>query len=116
MDSKLSQEIASISSYRVEVSGWDESDAFFVENTMLDWGGGDKKEISLRPTLCEDALVFVRLLQEYGKVDSFPIAYRAVSVMTGKNGRTIVQLARLKPRASFRDTMGSLAESQSKVA
>ena len=116
MDSKLSQEIASIGSYRVEVSGWDASDAFFVEKTTLEWSGGDKKEISLRSALGEDAVVFVRLLQEYGKVDSFPIAYRAASVMSSENGRTLVQLARLKPRASFRGTAGSPAESQSKVA
>jgi hypothetical protein len=108
--------MASISSYRVEVSGWDASDAFFVEKTTLDWSGGDKKEISLRSGLSEDAVVFVRLLQEFGKADSFPIAYRAASVETGENGRTLVQLARLHPKALFRETAGLPAESQSKVA
>ncbi len=116
MDSQLSQEIARISSYHVEVSGWDASDAFFVEKTTLDWSGGDKKEISLWPTLRENAVVFVRLLQEFGKTDSFPIAYRAASVEAGENGRTLVQLARLHPQAPFKETAGLSAQSQSKVA
>jgi hypothetical protein len=61
VDLQLSQEMTDISSYHVEVSGWDASDAFFVEKTTLDWSGGDKKEISLRSTLCEGRVVFVRL-------------------------------------------------------
>lgn len=116
MDFQLSQEVASISSYRVEVSGWDASDTFFVEKTALDWSGGDKKEISLRAAVCEDAVVFVRLLQEFGKADSFPIAYRAASVETVENGRTLVQLARLNPRTPFKETAGLSSPSQSKVA
>lgn len=116
MDVKLSQDMASISSYRVEVSGWDTSDAFFVEKTTLDWSGGDQKEISLRSVLLEDAVVFVRLLQQVGKVDSVPIAYRASGVKAGENGRTIVQLARLHPRAPFKETTSLSGESQSKVA
>ena len=116
MDSKLSQEMATINSYRVEVSGWDSSNAFFVEKTTLDWSGADQKEINLRSTLQEDAVVFVRLLQQVGKVDSVPIAYRASAVKTGENGRTIVQLARLHPRTPFKETAGLSGESQSKVA
>lgn len=116
MDVKQSQDMTSISSYRVEVSGWDTSDAFFVEKTMLDWSGGDRKEISLGSVLLEDAVVFVRLLQQVGKVDSVPIAYRASGVKTGENGRTIVQLARLHPRTPFKETVSLSGESQSKVA
>ena len=116
MDSQLSQDIGRISSYRVEVSGWDASAAFFVEQTTLDWGGGDKKEISSRSTLRENGVVFVRLLQEFGKADSFPIAYRAASVEAGENGRTLVQLARLHPQAPFKATADLSAESHSKVA
>ena len=116
VDSKLSQEMATINSYRVEVSGWDSSNAFFVEKTTLDWSGADHKEINLRSTLEEDAVVFVRLLQQVGKVDSVPIAYRASAVKTGENGRTIVQLARLHPRTPFKETAGLSGESQSKAA
>ena len=116
VDPKLSQEMATINSYRVEVSGWDSSNAFFVEKTTLDWGGGEQKEISLGSALLEDAVVFVRLLQQVGKVDNVPIAYRACGVKTAENGRTIVQLARLHPRVPFKETAALSAESQSKVA
>ena len=116
MNSQVSEGMASISSYRVEVSGWDARDAFFVEKTTLNWSGGEKKEISLRLPLSEEAVVFVRLLQEFGKADSFPIAYRAASVEPGENGRTLVQLVRLHPQAPFKETAGLPTESQSKVA
>lgn len=116
MDSQLGQEMAGIDSYRVEVSGWDASDAFFVEKTMLDWSGGEEKRISLRSTPREGAVVFVRLLQQFGKADNFPIAYQAAGVKTGENGRTLVQLAQLHPRAPFKETAGPSDESQSKVA
>jgi hypothetical protein len=116
VDFQMNEETAGTSSYRVEVSGWDASDTFFVEKTTLDWSGGDQKEISLRLALHQDAVVFVRLLQQLGKVDSFPIAYRASTVGTGENGRTIVQLTRLHPRAPFKEAAGLSIESQSKVA
>jgi hypothetical protein len=116
VDSQLSQGITSINSYRVEVSGWDATDAFFVEKTMLDWSGGEEKEISLRSPMREGAVAFVRLLQQSGKLDSFPIAYRAASVKTGEDGRALVQLARIQRGAPFKETAGSSDESQSKVA
>jgi hypothetical protein len=116
VDFQSDQEMAGINSYRVEVSGWDALDAFFVEKTTLDWSGGDEKEISLRSDLREGAVVFVRLLQQLGKVDSFPIAYRASCVKVGENGRTLVQLARLHPRAPLKETTGVADGSQSKVA
>src|ERR1700693_2189963 len=39
--------------YRVEVSGWDAKESFFVEKTLLDWEGEGKKEIALRNSLRE---------------------------------------------------------------
>ena len=36
---------------------------FFVEKTMLDWRGGEQKEISLRAGPREGCVLFVRLLQ-----------------------------------------------------
>ncbi|HUA01068.1 MAG TPA: hypothetical protein VMB02_12115 [Candidatus Aquilonibacter sp.] len=116
MDIEFSHEVASTSSYRVEVSGWDASDAFFVEKTMLDWSGGDEKQISLRVAMREGAVIFVRLLQQFGKVDNFPIAYQAASVRDDENGRTLVQLARLHPRRSPRDESDLTDESRFKVA
>jgi hypothetical protein len=106
VDLQLSQEMTDISSYHVEGSGWDASDAFFVEKTTLDWSGGDKKEISLRSTLCEGRVMFVRLLQEFGKAESFPIAYRAASVEAGEIGRILVSTREAAPPGALQSDRG----------
>jgi hypothetical protein len=116
VDSQFSQDVANINRYRVEVSGWDATDAYFVEKTTLDWSGGDDKEISLRPAMREGAVLFVRLLQQFGTADSLPIAYRAAGVRIAENGRSIVQLDRLHPRAPFKEAIEAAEDSQSKVA
>lgn len=54
-------------SYRVEVSGWDASENFFVEKTGLEWNREEKKEIVLRSFLLEGCVVFVSLLQSSGR-------------------------------------------------
>jgi hypothetical protein len=116
VDSQLRQNVADINRYRVEVSGWDASDAYFVEKTTLDWIGGDDKEISLRPAMREGAVVFVRLLQQFGKIDNLPIAYRASGVRIGDGGQTLVRLERLHPRARFKEAVDAADDSESKVA
>lgn len=116
VDFLLGQEAASTGSYPVEVSGWDTSDAFFVEKTTLNWCRGDEKEISLRSPVHKDAVVFVRLLQQFSRAESFPIAYQADGVKTAGDGRTLIRLARLHPRAPFKETVGAAAASRTKVA
>ena len=61
-------------SYRVEVSGWDASENFFVEKTMLNWGRDEKKELQLRSAIREGSVVFVRLLQPLASGNNFPVA------------------------------------------
>jgi hypothetical protein len=48
-------------SYRVEVSGSDEKENFFVEKTTIDWSEGPGKKIQLRARVAPQALLFVRL-------------------------------------------------------
>ena len=105
-------------SYRVEVSGWDASENFFVEKTMLDWHGGEQKEISLPVTLREGCVLFVRLLQPNAALNNMPIAYQAAKVMQqDSKGRRRVCLAQIRTRKS-RDTaeVWSGAETQAEVA
>lgn len=117
MDAQVSQDKTNANCYRVEVSGWDASDAYFVEKTTLDWSGGDEKEIIVKPALREGAIVFVRLLQQFGTVDSLPIAYRASGVRKREDGRTLVQLERLHPREPLQERPADAEDStQSKVA
>jgi hypothetical protein len=75
--------------YRVEVSGWDAKENFFVEKSQLDWEGEGHKEIALRNTLREGAVIFVRLLQPVTNTNNFPIPYQATSVAEkDPNGRS----------------------------
>jgi hypothetical protein len=94
----------SVESYRVEVSGWDASYAFFVEKTTLEWGQEAHKTISLSSTLREGCVVFVRLLPSLANENHFLIAYMAVQVEEEESsGRTRVGLVQLRPRASCKE-------------
>ena len=65
--------------YRVEVSGWDEEEMFFVEKSHLDWDEFAGKHITLRHMLPEGAIVFVRMLQPTEIRQSPPMAYKVNS-------------------------------------
>ncbi len=51
-----------VSTYRVEVSGWDSAQSFFVEIANLEWDEASSKNITLGRSLCPGTMVFVRLL------------------------------------------------------
>jgi hypothetical protein len=104
-------------SYRVEVSGWDTSERFFVEKTTLDWGREADKEISLRSAVCQGSVVFVRLLQAYANSSNFPIAYQAVDVLDrDADGGMRVRLAQLRPRSTRKETAESASDLPINVA
>ena len=97
----------SATSYRVEVSGWDEKENFFVEKTTLDWAEGSGKKIELRARIAPQAVVFVRLAQQMGGSNGFPIPYRAVEISARRDGSTTVLVHQLQPRMAFHETAGS---------
>ncbi|MGH9745576.1 MAG: hypothetical protein ACRD59_05635 [Candidatus Acidiferrales bacterium] len=95
-------------SYRVEVSGWDAKENFFVEKTILDWKPEDKKVIALRVPIRVGAIVFVRLLQPASNGSNFPIAYEALaSSAKDEQGAAHISLERLRPRATNRETFAA---------
>jgi len=103
--------------YPVEVSGWDASEAFFVEKTDLAWAADGMKEISLRRGVREGSVIFVRLLQSVSDTDSYPIACQAVKVKEREaDGRAAIQLTQLRPRTFFKDAARDLNYSAIKVA
>ena len=69
-----------LSIYRVEISGWDIHEQFFVERSALQWGQGDHRTALIRRRVRPGALVFIRLLQETAPGSSFPVAYRAKQI------------------------------------
>lgn len=104
--------------YRVEVSGWDASENFFVEKTGLEWNQEANKEVLLRSSLREGSVVFVRLLQAFGRgnTNAFPIAYQAVKVLPkDTRGQIRVYLEQLRPRETFKEA-GAMQDSVSRVA
>src|ERR1700737_1154334 len=72
--------------YRVEVSGWDENKAFFVENAELKWTEESDKQVTLSCRLREGAVVFLRLLQPISNDRSHPVAYEAELVARTDEG------------------------------
>lgn len=98
-------------SYRVEVSGWDASENFFVEKTMLNWGRDERKEVHLRSVLREGSVVFVRLLQPIASGNNFPVAYQAQRIgPRNADGHARVYLAQLRPRPPYKDSVEILVD------
>jgi hypothetical protein len=91
-------------SYRVEISGWDAGENFFVEKTVLDWPSDEIKQVLLRSPLREGSVIFMRLLQPLNDGHNFPLAYQAVQVAPRDlHGQVRVRLAQLHPRATHRE-------------
>jgi len=105
MDIQMNDQAEMENSYRVEVSGWDASEKFFVEKTMLHWGGHEDKDIRLRSSLREGCVVFVRVLQCFSNTDAIPVAYQVARLSEpDRQGCTVVRLAQLYPRPGLRQT------------
>jgi hypothetical protein len=84
--------------YFVEVSGWDDSEKFFVEKAPLDWDPEGGERISLRSKIREGVVVFVRLMQSVADV-AYPMAYQATRVgPRDANGLRRVNVVQLRPR------------------
>ena len=96
--------------YRVEVSGWDATENFFVEKTSLDWREREAKTVALHATVRLDSVLFVRLLRPLGGGADFPVPHRAVRVENRETDATCrdVELEQLQPRKA---TTNSLDES-----
>ena len=101
-------------SYRVEVSGWDARENFFVEKTSLDWGEREGKTVALHVAVRVDSVLFVRLLRPLGGGADFPVPHRAVKVEERYQDASCkdVGLEQLQPRKGVRD---SVAESIEKL-
>lgn len=87
---------------RVEVSGWDARESFFVEKTVL-YSDNSRQEISLRSRLQEGAVIFVRLMQPYDCEENFPAPYIvARNLPIEIDGRVTVAISQQRPKPSYR--------------
>jgi hypothetical protein len=84
--------------YRVEVSGWDKNQAFFVEKSDLEWNADSGKLVVLCNAVPDRALVFLRLLQSISPDRSHPVPYEAEFVAITPQGRRQFRLHPVSPR------------------
>jgi hypothetical protein len=92
--------LAGTDRFRVEVSGWDEDETFFVEKSDLAWDDFAGKHISLQHMLPDGAMVFVRVLQANGLRQSPPVAYRVEFIGCNPEGHHQFRLDTVHPRYS----------------
>ena len=94
----MSEEVMTPISYRVETSGWDVDENFFVEKTNLEWTE-EEKTVRLQRAVRKGTVVFVRLMGRDVQEDAFPIAYQAASVTYRMHERCYdVSLIQMSPR------------------
>lgn len=93
--------------YRVEVSGWDAKENFFVEKTSLDWKEREGKTVALHVAVRVDSVLLVRLLRPLGGGADFPVPHRAVRVDDRDKDASCrdVGLEQLQPRNGARESV-----------
>jgi hypothetical protein len=98
-EASMQTSIEGPNNYRVEVSGWDARELFFVEKTLFRWTDSGEKTVGLMSRLREGCVVFVRLIHAFAENANFPVAYRVQSIAPGEgDGRGCVRLVQLHPR------------------
>jgi hypothetical protein len=83
---ELDHRATGVGTHRVEVSGWDISQSFFVEKPELEWNEVNGKQITLRRVLRKKTMLFARLLQSTAPDRSSPVAYWAEHIATTPQG------------------------------
>jgi hypothetical protein len=85
-------------SYRVEVSGWDSSQNFFVEKSDLEWSEDAGKHLLLSHSLRDRALLFVRLIHTTSIEASHPVPYQVEPLGTAPGGQYGFRLHPILPK------------------
>lgn len=85
--------------YLVEVSGWDSSQSFFVEQSELAWNEETGKQVALTRSLSKRTMIFVRLLRPTASDRSSPVAYWAEYLATTPEEIHRFRLSQVHPRS-----------------
>jgi hypothetical protein len=90
---------ASISDFRVEVSGWDVTESFFVEKATLALNLDGARIIQLHRPLRTGSMVFLRLIDSRVGFPALPVAYQVLEISSpDSEGASRVTLRRLGHR------------------
>jgi hypothetical protein len=100
----LSARFPITSLYRVEVSGWDKSQTFFVEKSELEWDEGCGKHVTLNSSVPDGSVVFLRLIQALSS-DRSQLPYETEFLSVTPDGQNQFRLHPVSPRAVERDRM-----------
>lgn len=85
--------------YRIEISGWDRENNFFVEKTELAWLPDGTKKALMRTRLQEGTLVFIRLMENNSAERALPVTYLVAGMSSDLiDGKSEVSLAQPHPR------------------
>jgi hypothetical protein len=99
----LFEQCPSKSLYRVEVSGWDANQAFFVEKSELEWNEESGKQVALSHAVPDGAVIFLRLVQPISTSRSQAVAYEAEFVAMTREGQRQFRLHPACPRMEERN-------------
>jgi hypothetical protein len=78
--------------YRVEVSGWDKNEAFFVEKSEMEWNEGSGKRVKLSNAVPDGAVIFLRWLQSLRTEPTRPVPYEAEFLAVTPDGQSQFRL------------------------
>jgi hypothetical protein len=98
----LSARFPITSLYRVEVSGWDKSQTFFVEKSELEWNAESGKRLTLSSAVPDGSVVFLRLIQPVSADRSQSVPYEAEFLSVTPEGQNQFRLHPVRPRVTER--------------
>jgi hypothetical protein len=84
--------------YRVEVSGWDKSQTFFVEKSELEWNEESGKHVTLRSAVPDGSVIFLRLIQPLSADRSQSVPYETEFLAVTPEGQNQFRLHPVSPR------------------
>jgi hypothetical protein len=84
--------------YRVEVSGWDKSQTFFVEKSELEWSEESGKQVTLSSAIPDGAVVFLRLIRPLTADRSQSVPYETEFLSVTPDGQNQFRLHPVSPR------------------
>ena len=93
--------------YLVEISGWDTAHNFFVEKCDLVWSEDAGKQVLLKRTLRDNAILFVRLLQACEADRSHPVVFEAEHLGETHGGLQQFRLNQVVPRVKREESSGA---------
>ncbi len=86
--------------YRVEVSGWDSDQNFFVEKSQLEWSEDAGKHLVLSRAVRDRSLLFVRLMQPSSAAHTHPVPYEVEALGAVGGGQYGFRLHPILPKMS----------------